>query len=40
MIQPFGYPTGMHFKIVALCCPEILQLEKYIAETMYSVKDE
>ena len=40
MIQPFGYPTGMHFKIVASCCPKILQLEKYIVEAMYSVKDE
>lgn len=40
MIQPFGYPTSMHFKIVVLCCPKILQLEKYIVEAMYSVKDE
>ena len=40
MIQPFGYPPGMHFKIGALCCPKILQLEKYIVEAMYSVKDE
>lgn len=32
-MQPLGCLTGVHFKITAFCCPDVLQLEKYIVET-------